>query len=313
MRQFLLILFLSSLAMPCPTLAEDERIPAAEVNGAPIYLDQIVRERRVRLGEIESEVDSRATNRVLIDRLIERELLLQQVTRLKLLPTKEEVLERMLKNKTAENDSAALGIRIKELGISEDEFLQRGRKDLAIERLLDREVYQGIQVSEDEIEREYQERKDSLTSVSEMRLRDIFIPVASEGGLQTTTAREEAARIRSGLSGEPGQFIECARKYSHGTGRESGGDLGYVTKNQLPLLYADTVFALVPGQLSDVILAEDGLHIFLVVDRRGGVTLKKEAVAEKLREELLVRKREEALRNYLETLRKTSKIIVYNQ
>lgn len=313
MRQFLIILFLLTCGLPRAALAEEERILAAEVNGAPIYLDQIVRERRVRLGEMEGEVDHRATNRVLIDRLVERELLLQQVTRLKLLPSKEEVLERMLKNKTAENDSAVIGIRIKELGISEDEFLLRARRDLAIERLLDREVYRDIQISEAEIEREYEDRKSSLTSVLEMRLRDIFIPVSADGVLQTSTSREEAQRIRSELSGEPAQFIEYARKYSHGTGKESGGDLGYVTKNQLPLLYADTVFALLPGQLSDVILGEDGLHIFLVIDRRGGVTLKKEAVAEKLREELLVRKREQALRNYLETLSKTSKIIVYNQ
>jgi len=308
MRQFYAAFFALCL-LPGVLHAQDEKILAAEVNGVPISKEQLTKERRARLGELERELDSRASNRLLLERLIEKELLWQQAVRLKLLPSKDETSE-LLKSNTSEQ-ATKLGIEMKSHGLTEEEYFQRVRRDFAVRRLLDAEVYNGIDASEDDLRREYAERKSHLASVEEVRLKEIFLPETSNSS--GTSARALAEQIHSKLIGDNSQFGQYAKKFSQGAARENGGDLGYLTKNQLPDSYADAIFSLPTGSLSEVLAAADGFHVFLLVERRGGVTAPFETVAPRLRQELLQRRREEALKSYLDALRKTSKIIVYSQ
>jgi parvulin-like peptidyl-prolyl isomerase len=61
-------------------------------------------------------------------------------------------------------------------------------------------------------------------------------------------------------------FAELANEFSDCRG--NGGDLGYFPRGQMVDEFDDVVFALEPGQTSDVFRTPFGYHIARVVDRR---------------------------------------------
>ncbi|MFZ1080921.1 MAG: peptidylprolyl isomerase, partial [Candidatus Kryptoniota bacterium] len=65
-------------------------------------------------------------------------------------------------------------------------------------------------------------------------------------------------------------FAEFAKKYSQDPGSaSSGGDLGWANRGQFVLEFEHAVYALKPGEISDIVETQFGLHIIQLVERRG--------------------------------------------
>ncbi len=84
---------------------------------------------------------------------------------------------------------------------------------------------------------------------------------------------------------------------------DSGGDLGYVTRGQLVEEFEDVVFNLSIGQVSDVFRTRFGFHIARLYDRRPPAVLPLKDVKDQIVEQVVEQKREQALGEYLDTLR----------
>jgi len=81
---------------------------------------------------------------------------------------------------------------------------------------------------------------------------------------------EAVARIRDiKVELEAGaDFAELARKYSEDPGSASrGGDLGYMTEDDLTDAYAEVALKLEKGEISDIVRTVYGLHIIQLTDR----------------------------------------------
>ena len=66
---------------------------------------------------------------------------------------------------------------------------------------------------------------------------------------------------------EGAEFDQVARRYSRDSTGETGGVQGELSRDDLPPLFADTIFALEPGEVSDVVEAEYGFHLFQVMEQ----------------------------------------------
>ena len=293
--------------------AESPRPLAAEVNWIPIYVDQVVRERAAHVSETGeySEAALRAVDRVILQRLIERQLLSQEAKRLNLYPSANEVAAVIEEAKIAAGGASRFLERLKEEQMTEEEFRAGVQADLAVKRLLADKVYTKVAVTHEEIRREYDQRKSSLQSPEEVHARDIFLRVDSEAN--AARRQVEAEQIRAEAQKDPKQFGALAKKYSEGPTRGKGGDLGFFSRNQMPPEFSEKVFATAAGDISPVFRLPEGFHIVYVEERRGGETLSFAAAEHELESRIMQEHRSQALADYVDSLRRGAKIIVYSQ
>jgi parvulin-like peptidyl-prolyl isomerase len=78
--------------------------------------------------------------------------------------------------------------------------------------------------------------------------------------------REAAERARQEIATGT-DFVEVAQRTSKEPRASFGGDQGELARSELPPVFAEKIFGLAPGQVSDVIPADYGFHIFQVVER----------------------------------------------
>ena len=83
---------------------------------------------------------------------------------------------------------------------------------------------------------------------------------------------------------DTGDFDALAAKYS--SCPENGGDLGFFPRGQMVAEFEDIVFAMEPGQVSDVFETQFGFHIAKVTEKRPAIPCKLEDVAEVIEKEL---------------------------
>ena len=68
------------------------------------------------------------------------------------------------------------------------------------------------------------------------------------------------------LAGETLETV--AREYSEGPSAEKGGDLGFTKPGQLIPAFERVAFAMQPGDISDLVVTDYGVHIIQLVERR---------------------------------------------
>ncbi len=106
-----------------------------------------------------------------------------------------------------------------------------------------------------QIENYYGQHLDQFQRPERVRLSQILV--------EDRAAAQSAARQLA--AGTP--FVEVARNHSNDPATINDGGQGLLARSDLPKPFADTIFALEPGTVSDIIPAEYGFHIFLVNER----------------------------------------------
>lgn len=109
--------------------------------------------------------------------------------------------------------------------------------------------------SEEEVRAYYEAHRAEFVRPERVRLRQIL----AENGKAAEAAVKE---IRAGAD-----FAEVARRLSRDPSAASGGYQGELARADLPPSFADTIFALAPGEVSRPVAADYGFHVFQVVER----------------------------------------------
>lgn len=137
----------------------------------------------------------------------------------------------------------------------------------------------------------YRDRRSELALPDRVRLRQV---------LTETRERAEAARAELEAGAD---FADVARRYSEDPSAPYGGTQGELAREDLPEEFAEVIFALEPGEVSRVVEADYGYHVFQVTERLPGRVLP----FEEAEPALAARIREERARSWLEGLVKEAR------
>ena len=111
----------------------------------------------------------------------------------------------------------------------------------------------------------------------------------------------EAEKVHQEAAKPGADFAALARKYSLDSRTKSqGGLLGEMHRGELEPELAETLFHLKPGQVSEPIESEDGIHLFRVVSVKTGL----DELRPQIEERLVAARRGD----YVEELRASAKI-----
>lgn len=147
------------------------------------------------------------------------------------------------------------------------------------------------QPTDDEVRAYYDANPAEFKSGEEVHVRQILVH-------DEALANDIAAKLKAG-----GSFEELSSEHSMAPNAKKGGDIGYVSRGELPKRFEDEIFALQPGHVSNIIQTDNSFHIFKVDDRRPPGTIDLQTAAPVIREKL----REEAIRKRMAQLVATSK------
>ncbi len=129
--------------------------------------------------------------------------------------------------------------------------------------------------SEDEIRAYYDQHPNEFHSrEEEVHVRQILVH-------DEALANDILQKLKSGAS-----FEELSAQHSVAPNAKKGGDIGYVSRGELPKMFEDEIFALKPGAVSNVIKTDASFHIFKVDDRHGPGTIDLNTATPLIRERL---------------------------
>ncbi len=290
-------------------------------------LNRELKERfRAEIFNIEESSLHRLRRQVL-ESLITRYLLSQAALASGIKPTNEEVESRLAQIKVAfvpqsgpaksgkdsdpELIAAEYEKQLAAAGISEAELRNQVYTDIAINRLFETRALSNIRVSESEIDAALK-KESKVPAETEVRVRQILIRVPEDAPETVVEEKRlQAESILEQVRESGADFAALAKVHSEGAGKGKGGDLGYVTRNQLHPAFSEVAFKLEPGEISDLVKTPLGFHIIKVEARRQADKPDPEKERARLRKLMLRERQEKAKAQLIAELRNKARVIVY--
>jgi peptidyl-prolyl cis-trans isomerase C len=130
------------------------------------------------------------------------------------------------------------------------------RDDMRRQKLISNLSAEVQEPDEAKIREYYDQHQAEFRSGEEVRVRQILVHDES-------LADEIEGKLKKGAS-----FEDLSRQHSLAPNAKKGGDIGYVSRGELPKMFEDEIFALAPGSISSVIRTDASFHIFKVDERR---------------------------------------------
>jgi len=152
---------------------------------------------------------------------------------------------------------------LRSVGSSERSLKRQIRGELSWQRLQRRWIEPFVTVSDEEVQAQIQ-RMESRRGTAEYRVAEIYLSATPE---TANEVRANAARIiqqiRAGAN-----FQAYARQFSEATTAATGGDLGWVSPEELPPELAALIQQMPIGAISDPMPIPGGFSIVYLVDKR---------------------------------------------
>jgi peptidyl-prolyl cis-trans isomerase C len=311
------------LAVPHSLYAQKNSKMVALVNGATIYrsdLDHALSRYYNPLAvpdqtqpspgdENTALQDPEGVMEVLLENLIDRELLIQEAQRQGLTVSSARVLQRVDELPDPLKPSVEAAIAATGNPADDENVCYRYiHEGLLIERLLDKQLPQIGAVSERSARAYYEKNAALFIHPEEIHLRHILIKLPPNA--TTAEHREAYVKIQAieQQLAEGGNFTALALDDSQGPSSDRGGDLGYLTRDQLYPSLAQVAFDLAPGQISQIVESPAGYHLLMVSDRRPARRLPFLLVREALQKQLRIERQQRAARRFIRELRQGASI-----
>lgn len=303
----------------------------AKVNGKPILRTEVDTYFRSQTADSPQQPSSEQATSLrlnILKELINQELMMQRAQKLGLLATDEEVDSKVTEMK-APYTQEEFDKRLKERGITLDDFKRDLRRNLTITKVINKEVTSKITISDADISSYYNAHKAEFNLVEpQYHLAQIVVTTQPNPQVRTNKAtnepeaRKKIQMVQNRLeSGE--DFSTVAMNYSEDPGTSgNGGDMGLVPESAIKSdpVASQVVLKLKPGQTSGIIPVVDpgsrqvvGFRIIRLVAKEpaGQRELNDPRVQQFIREQLRGSREQLLKAAYYEVVRDESKVENY--
>ncbi|MBP7125877.1 peptidylprolyl isomerase [Myxococcota bacterium] len=243
-----------------------------------------------------------------VNRLVEEELLAQEIQRQGIQVTEAEIDAEFEKYRGRFKSEEQFNSYLTHGKTTIEEIRARLRSSLALTKLLQK--LGRLDVPEEEVRQAYQTGIKMYTEPEQVQARHILIKVAENAPAdQVEAARKKAMEALKKVRGGE-DFGNVARTHSDDAmSKEKGGDLGFFRRGVMVPKFEEAAFAMQPGEMSkEPVRTPFGFHIIQVTDRKAERVKPFEEVQDQIRESLRNRNTFKARRELVEQLRKDGKV-----
>lgn len=147
-------------------------------------------------------------------------------------------------------------------GVTMDEYRDEIKKQMQRNQLVNQRVKSRIIITDTDVLQYYNSHPEKYGSQKKYVIYNILMSAPQDGGPEKTEmVRQKMAEIRQKLqNGAP--FDETARAYSEAVNARDGGRLGAFPLEELAPNIKKAVEPLKPGEVSQVVLTDQGFQIF---------------------------------------------------
>jgi peptidyl-prolyl cis-trans isomerase C/foldase protein PrsA len=178
------------------------------------------------------------------------------------------------------------------------EFREKVRRRLVQEAYLRARLASEAGITEQEVRARFEQSAKDHPVGEQVRARQILVKTS-----------EEATHILEQLRARKIGFEAAAQKYSTSPDAEQGGDLGWFSKGDMPDDF-DVCFNLEKGTISDVVISDYGFHLFQIVDRREAHVETFESARDRIEQEILRERQDQAYEKLLVELRQQTPVTI---
>lgn len=130
------------------------------------------------------------------------------------------------------------------------------RDDMRREKLLADIAAEVPEPSDIAVRAYYDAHPGEFRSQESVRVRQILLR-------DEALAQDLVRQLKAGAA-----FAELSSRHSLAANAKRGGEIGFVSRGELPKMFEDAIFSLGAGEFSDVIRTDSTFHIFQVDERR---------------------------------------------
>jgi peptidyl-prolyl cis-trans isomerase SurA len=199
--------------------------------------------------------------------MVEVRLQLQEAAALGISASDKELASaaRGIREKYGLEEEAFLGA-IREQGFTEKKYMALLREQITIRKLIEREVRDRVEATDLDV-KAYLASK-GLTDGDQYRLRQIFFSLPKNEEGESALAEKTAKVLEALKSGA--DFASVAAAYSEARGaRATGGDMGFIEKENLSPEFVSALEGLAPGAYSGPFRTGGGVHFLMLVEKKG--------------------------------------------
>lgn len=273
----------------------DPNETAAKVNGKVITMQEVERAVKQEARGQESKMsplELAAARLQVLQTLIEQDVMYQKAEAEKLVPTEEEISAELNKRKVdSRMSNEEFDKQMKEAGLDEKSVRENIKKGLAIQKLTDKITGRIEPPTDREIEEFFKGNPEMFVKKRGVRLAAIVIDPADGGEGDTTRngaeAEQKIKEVLSKVSQPASDFAALAREYSEDSSRLQGGDLGYISEQELKSNFGEQIAAgfmnpgFEVGRVTNALPMQGKAYIFKLqerVERDENLTLENPAV-----------------------------------
>jgi peptidyl-prolyl cis-trans isomerase C len=315
---FLRLIFSVSLLFlgAVPGRGEPEARILARVDGVPISASDVDRElgrlpdRLQGFSPDQAEAMRLQAERQALEDLIGKILLVNAARAEGLQVSDAEIDERLEVVMRSVAPGGTAGSFLKEAGISKDELAEDVRRNLLIQKLVERLTKDVVPPTAEQVEGFYEANKARFYREETVECRHIFFDlegITDEAVIESK--RRQAEALRAMLLENPGlDFGRISAERSEGPTAENGGYLGFMREGDFLPEFTKAAFAQEVGKVGQVVRTRLGFHLIKVESRSPARQPALAEIKDQVRDGMLQMKRAEIMRRKIDVWRRAAKI-----